>query len=402
MATFNYKARNKAGQLVVGELDGEDTLVIRDMIAKEGLFPISVTPKPKEMTLARLFERKPTSKDISNLTRQFEVMFSAGTPIDRILITLAKQIQNAVLRTALVQIQRDVAMGMRISAAFKKHPKIFNTLYTSMLEVGEIGGVLNITLKEMAMIMEKEDSMKQKVKSAMLYPKIVCGVLGMVIWAMLIFVIPPFQQFYSKFNADLPLPTTILLFLSKVCTTYWYVPVLVLGGSIYAWKKFKVTPRGRYFTSYFGFKLPVFGRLNRLVANARFGHLTAALYRSGVPLTTALTVIANTIPNVFYAADVIALKTGIEHGQSMSKSMEPLKNFEPMVKEACAVGEKIGRIDDLLESNAKFYDEQVDDTLRNLSTLIEPIMLVFLFGAVLFLALAIYLPIWNISRVILH
>jgi type II secretory pathway component PulF len=400
--TFTFKARDRAGKLVSGELDGEDQYVVRDLIAKDGLFPVSISPKPKEMSLGALFEKKPTSKDISSLTRQFEVMFAAGTPIDRILVTLAKQVHNKPLAAALKQIQRDVAMGMRVSAAFKKHPKIFNTLYTSMLEVGETGGMLNIALKEMASIMEKEDRIKSKVKSAMLYPKIVMGVLGLVMWAMLVFVIPPFQQFYAKYNAELPLPTTVMLALSKLATTYWYIPVVVIGSLIYAWKKFKTTPRGQRFTSTIGFKAPVFGRLNLLVANARFGHLTAALYRAGVPLTTALNVIAATMPNIFFAKDIISLKTGIEHGSSLSKAMEQTVYFEPMVKEACAVGEKIGRIDDLLESTAKFYDEEVDDTLKNLSTLIEPIMLVFLFGAVLFLALAIYLPIWNISRVVLN
>lgn len=401
MSVFTYKARDKAGQLVVGEMEGEDSLVVKELIAKQGLFPILVAQKQKQFSFAALTQKKPTSKDISNLTRQFQVMFAAGTPIDRILITLAKQSKNPLLQTALTSIQRDVATGIKMSAAFKKHPKIFNTLYTSMLEVGEMGGVLNLTLKEMANIMEKEDEIYTKVKSATLYPKIVLGVLGVVCWGMLTFVIPPFQTFYAKYDADLPLPTMIMLGLSKLVTTYWYVPVVGGGIAFYAWKKFASTKRGKIFTSMMGFRIPVFGKLNRLVANARFGHLTAALYRSGVPLTTALGVIAGTMTNVFYAADVMALKTGIEHGASLSKSMEQTTYFEPMVQEACAVGEKIGRIDELLESTAKFYDEEVDNMLKNLSTLIEPILLVFLFGAVLLLALAIYMPIWNISKVVL-
>lgn len=401
MTVYTYRARDRSGQLVLGEIEGEDVGVAREHIARDGLIPISVTPKPREFSLALLGQKKPTSKDISNMTRQFQVMFSAGTPIDRILLTLAKQVQNVVLQKALTQIQRDVATGIRLSVAFKKHPKVFNTLYTSMLEVGETGGALNITLKEMANIMEKEDVIYAKVKSATLYPKIVVGVLGVVCWGMLTFVIPPFKEFYAKYNADLPIPTQIMLFLSKMVTTYWYVPVIVIGASVYGWRKFAATPRGKRFKSYIGFRIPVFGRLNLLVANARFGHLTAALYRSGVPLTSALQVIAGTMTNVFYAQDVMTLKTGIEHGLSLSKAMEQTKHFEPMVQEACAVGEKIGRIDELLESIAKFYDEEVDSMLKNLSTLIEPILLVLLFGMVLLLALAIYLPIWNISKVVL-
>lgn len=401
MTLFNYKARDKIGQLVEGEIEGETIVLARELIARQGLYPVSVEQKSNDFALSVLFQRKPTTKEISNLTRQFQVMFAAGTPIDRVLMTLAKQARNPLLHAALNQIQRDVACGIKMSAAFKKHPTVFNNLYTSMLEVGELGGVLNLTLKEMANIMEKEDEIYAKVKSALLYPKIVLGVLGAVLWGMLSFVIPPFQQFYSKYNADLPLPTLVMLSLSTLVTTYWYIPLT--GGIVgyIAWKQFVKTRQGKIFTSYVGFHIPVFGRLNLLVSNARFGHLVSALYRSGVPLTMALSVVANTMTNVFYAADVLALKTGIEHGASLAQSMQKTTYFEPMVQEACAVGEKIGRIDELLESVAKFYDDEVDQMLKNLSTLIEPVMLVLLFGLVLGLALAIYLPIWGISSAVL-
>ena len=401
MTLFSYKARDKGGKLVAGEIEGETAVLARELIAKDGLYPISVAKKAGDFSLAALTQAKPTSKDISNLTRQFQVMFSAGTPIDRIIIILANQAKNPLLKSALNQIQRDVACGIKMSVAFKKHPKIFNKLYVSMLEVGELGGVLDLALKEMAAIMEKEDQIYSKVKSAMLYPKIVLGVLAAVFWGMLTFVIPPFKQFYAKFGAELPLPTKVMLFLSELVTTYWYIPVIGGIAAYFAWKKFSQTKQGRIFVSTVSFKIPVFGRLNRLVANSRFGHLTAALYRSGVPLTMALGVIANTMTNVFYAADVMTLKVGIEHGASLAQSMKNTTYFEPMVQEACAVGEKIGRIDELLESVAKFYDEEVDDLLKNLSTLIEPIMLVLLFGLVLGLALAIYMPIWGISEAVL-
>ncbi len=404
MPIFVYKARDKSGKPVQGELVGVDSVAIQEAVANKGLFPISVKAKGIDNPFRALlaWRAKPKPQDLANLTRQLELMFAVGMPIDKALATLGRQIQHQGLREAINGVQRDVAGGMRLSRAFRRHPQYFNQLFTAMLEMGQAGGVLDKTLKEMATILQKEHHIQTKVKSATLYPKIVTGTLLVVSWAMLAFVFPPFKAFYAGHGADLPLPTKIMIALSDLVTTYWYIPVMSIIVFAVLWKRFKVTERGRYWLSVIAFRLPVFGKLNLLVANARFGHLISALYRAGLPLPQSLTVVADTMTNVCYAKEVRELRVGIEHGKSLSQSMENMQYFSPMVKETCAVGEQTGKLDIILDSTAVFYDGEIEDMLENLTTLIEPIMLFFLFGAVLMLALAVYLPIWNMSKVILH
>ncbi len=401
MPTFTFKARNQSGEAVVGELDGDSVNSIKEVISAKGLFPTNVQIKALEVSSFSLFQKKPTPKDIASMTRQFQAMFAVGTPMDRILSILARQLQNPSLKQAMIRIHKDVASGTRLSVAFRAFPQYFSPLYISMIEVGETGGVLDKTLREMALILQKETEITSKVKSAMLYPKIVLFVLGAVMWGMLAFVVPPFKTFYSRHGAELPTPTKIVLAMSELATSYWYIALFGGIAGYWLWKRFSKTALGQDWISRIAFKLPVFGRLNRLTANARFGHLLSGLYRAGVPIAHALAVVANTMSNIHYANDVLAVKKGLEQGNSLSKCMEQTKYFEPMVQEAVSVGEKTGQLDVLLDATATFYDAEIDDILKNLATLIEPILLVFLFSGVTLLALAIYMPIWNLSKVIL-
>ncbi len=406
MPIFIYKARDQLGRPIVGQLNCENAMLAKLELKKQGLYPISVETKSSELSLKKILNfgsnRKFKTKDLANLTRQFEVLFTVGTPMERILSTLAQQAQHEGIKEALTMIHKDITGGMRIAEAFGRHPTYFSPLYTSMLEMGQAGGVLSQTLKEMAAILQKEHIITSKVKGALLYPEIVLVTLAAVSCMMLVFVFPPFKAFYAGHNAQLPLPTKIVIAMSDVIMNYWYIPVACFIAGFFAWTHFKKTPAGRLWISKAAFALPIFGRLNLLVANSRFGHLVSALYRSGLPLPLSLKVVADTMTNVCYAAEIRDLKTGLEHGRSMSQCMEKSRYFSAMVKEACAVGEQTGKLDVVLESTASFYDGEVDDLLANLTTLIEPIMLFFLFGAVMLLALAVYLPIWNLSRVVLH
>lgn len=218
---FIYKARNKQGLLVSGEVEGSHSAAVRHALVSQNLFPVSVQPKGFEMSLKSLLQRRVTNKDIVKLTRQIQVMFEAGTPMDRILETAEKQTQHEGLKQALRKIHDDVSSGLTLSQAFAKHPKYFSSLYVNMLTVGETGGILDKTLKEMVKIIESEYQIKAKIKTAMLYPKIVFGALMAVTVLMLNFVIPAFGDFYAKFNAELPLPTRILIGLSDFFVGYW-------------------------------------------------------------------------------------------------------------------------------------------------------------------------------------
>lgn len=386
--------------MVTGTLEGPSVAVVNDALASRGLFPISMHPRGLDLTIKSLFNRGVKTRDLVNLTRQFEVMFAAGTPMDRILATLERQTKHEGLKEAMSKIHKDVSSGTRLSDAFAKHPRYFDHLYTSMLSVGEVGGVLNRVLKGLAGILGKEDRIKSKIKSAMLYPKIVILVLVIVAALMLIFVIPVFGDFYANYGAKLPLPTLILIAASKVMTGYWWLAGSVAGVGYWWWRRFKKSVRGKELLSYVEFHFPVFGSLNLLAANARFGHLLGALYRAGLPLSRSLEVVADTIDNLRYARDVQYLKQELDKGRSLSIAMDESEYFTPLMKEVTAVGEQTGKLDDMLETTATFYDEEVDEMLKNLTTLIEPLLLFGIFGMVGLLALAVYMPIWNLSQVV--
>ncbi len=401
MSTFVYRARDAQGALITGEVEGTHPTGVKQALAIRGLLPVSVQPKGFEFSLKTLLQKKIKPKDLANLTRQFQVMFKAGTPMDRILATLVKQTHHHNLKEALSTIHKDVAGGMRLAQAFGRHPQYFSTLYTSMLEAGERGGVLDKTLKEAATVLQKEHQIHSKVKSATLYPKLVIGALLIVVCLMLVFVIPAFENFYGQHDTALPLPTQILLGLSKVFTTYWYLPLFFFFVSVVFWKRLTNSSAGKRWLSQVTFRLPVFGNFNLLVANARFGHLVAALYRAGLPLSHSLGVVADTMTNLGYADELRSLKKDLEEGGSLSQGMSQASYFTPMMQETCAVGEQTGKLDELLESTALFYDEEIDDILKNLTTLIEPLLLFLVFGLITLVALAVYLPVWNLSKVVL-
>lgn len=400
MTTYIYKARDRAGNMVNGTLEGPSDPAVREALAARGLFPVSIQSRGLNLSLQSLLTKKIKTKDLVNLTRQFEVMFAAGTPMDRILATLERQTKHEGLKEVMGKIHRDVSSGTRLSDAFAKHPRYFDHLFTSMLAVGEVGGVLNRVLKGMASILGKEDRIKTKIKSATLYPKIVIVALVIVATLMLIFVIPVFGNFYKGYGAKLPLPTLILIGASDFLIGYWWMAAVMAIGGYWSWRRFKKSMRGKEFMSYLEFHFPVFGTLSLMAANARFGHLLGALYRAGLPLSRALEVVADTIDNLRYARDVQHLKRELDKGRSLSMAMEEAQYFTPLIREVTAVGEQTGKLDDMLETTAEFYDEEVDEMLKNLTTLIEPMLLFGIFGMVGLLALAVYMPIWNLSSVV--
>jgi type IV pilus assembly protein PilC len=398
MNSFQYRARTASGEEVRGSMEAADEGFVKTALFNQGLFPVLIQASSPRKKTSKIFN----NKDLASFTKQFEVMFRVGMPIDKILETLAKQATHPKMQTILLEIQKDISGGMRLAEAFAKHPEYFNKLYISMIEMGQTAGVLDKTLKEMSLILRKEHDIHSKIKSALLYPKIVLFTLLVVTWAMLVFVFPPFKEFYAGQNATLPLPTLVVMGASEFVTTYWYMAVFT-GVALYlTWRQIKTWPTVKHILSRLAFKIPVFGRLNLLSSNARFGHLVSALYRVGLPLPQTLAVVANTIANECYSQEVMMLKDSLEHGNSLSKGMEKTQYFSPMIKETCAVGEQTGKLDTTLDATASFYDSEIDELLRNLSTLIEPFMLFMLFGAVLLLALAVYLPIWNMSKVVLQ
>ncbi len=400
---FTYKARDMSGGLATGEVEAKNPAAAKKAVADMGLLPVLVAAKGLDFSLPKFLRRKKANvNDIIAFTRQFEALFRAGIPIDRVLTTLSKQTPNKGLGRAIEKIQQDVSSGSSLKDAFAKHGDYFDELYCNMLGVGEAGGVLEGTLKDLSSILKKEYTLISGIKSATLYPKIVITVFVIVVFVMMIFVIPGFASFYSGYGAQLPLPTRILMGISNFFASYWYV-MLTLGiGGFVGFKKYASTEKGRFNVDRMKFSLPVFGKLHMMVSNARFGHLLATLYKSGFPLAESLQIVAKTIGNKAYEAEVNQIKSEVETGSSLGDSMARRKYFSALMTESAAIGEQTGSLDDMLENAAAFYDDEVSHMLEQLTTMLEPLLLGFIFVMVALLAFAIFLPMWKVSSVVLQ
>lgn len=405
MGIFTYTARDTQGQLLTGELEGQNAKAIKIQLADQGLFPVGVTAKGGawEWDLSSFLRnsRKNRIRTMVSFTRQFAALFKAGVSIDKIFSALIKQAQVPDLRITLEKIRRDVGSGTSLHQAFKKHPKYFDDLYINMLSVGEQGGLLGSVLTNLANLLDRDYRIVGRIKSATLYPKIVLFVFIVVVIIMLVFVIPRFSTFYAGYGAELPTPTKILIGVSDIVKGYWFYVILLVGGVLFALKRYGRSGPGRLFFDTWKFRYPVFGSLNLLVANARFGHLVGSMYNSGVPLVKALEIVAGAIGNKAYEEQVKKVRQDVEQGTSLAVAMEQHSFFTPMMIETASAGEQSGSLDEMMETTASFYDEEASNTLDQLGTLIEPLLMVGLFGLVALLAFAIFLPMWNVSSVIL-
>ncbi|MBU0505393.1 MAG: type II secretion system F family protein [bacterium] len=403
MAFYTFKARSPNGVLITGEIEAESAKEAKQKVLERDLLPVSAELKSKSISLPSPLRssKKNRIKDLIGFTRQFATMFKAGVPMERILGTLSKQTPNLELKAAIIEIGQDISGGASLMVSFSKHPVFFNELYVNMLNVGEQGGVLDQALLALSEILKREHKIIRGVKSATLYPKIVVVAFILVVTLLMMFVMPGFANFYAGFGAELPLPTRIMIGLSDFFVDYWYILFFMIITTFLSYKKFASTSKGALILDRLSFKVPVFGKLNLMVANARFGHLVSELYRSGLPLSKTLTVVGNTIGNKVFKNDIDDVRERMEAGTSLSEAMKDKPYFTPLLIESVSVGEQSGALDNVLTATAEFYDEEVSDMLEQLTTLLEPILLVGLFAMISLLAFAVFMPIWKTTQLVL-
>ena len=403
MSVYLYRARDAQGALITGQVEASAVEALKIKLASQGLIPLSVKGVAQGIHLpnwTKFFGPRIKLEEILVFTRQFQTLFKAGLGMEAILSALIRQCQNKGFQEVLQKIRAEVSSGGTLSSAFSKHPKVFRELYINMLAAGEEAGILEGTLKYLADLLEKESMLTASVKSAILYPKIVLAVLVMAISILMIFVVPKFATFYEHYQSALPLPTLILMKLSHLFVHGWYLLAAIAGLLIFAFKRYQRTARGKLRLGKIAFQVPVFGPLNLRVANARFCHILSSLYRSGLPITRALEITGGTLENGAFRRDVEILCAELTGGRSLSEGMGRCHYFTPVIMEATAAGEKSGALDEMLESVGGHYDMEVGHSLKNLTTMLEPILLIFIFGIVGLFAMAIFLPIWNMSQLV--
>jgi len=402
--TYAYKVRDRAGKVVEGELEADNAQLVVSKLRSMGYVPIEVAQTSGKTLQRDLkipgFSDRVKLKDVAVFSRQFATMINAGLSLLRALYILAEQTENKALAEIANQVRIDVEKGASLSQALAKHPKAFNRLYISMVKAGEIGGVLDSVLLRLADTIEKQVELRRKVKSAMTYPTVVAILVLTIVTAMLLFVIPMFQNIYKELGGTLPVPTQVLINISAFCRQFWYIIFFGEIGAAWGFRRWINSEEGRKRWDAIKLRVPIFGKLVRKTALARFSRTLSALVRSGVPILESLEIVADTSGNHVVAEAVRDTQGAVKRGDPLSKNLENHEVFPPMVVQMMAVGEETGALDDMLDKIADFYDQEVEATVDALTSLIEPLLIVVMGVCVGGMIISLYLPMFNIIKLI--
>ncbi len=402
--TFAYKVRDRAGKLVEGELEADNAQLVVGKLRSMGYVPVEIEQLGKQTLRSDIklpgFSDRVKLKDVAVFSRQFATMINAGLSLLRSLYILAEQTESKALAGIANEVRMDVEKGSSLSAALAKHPKAFNRLYVAMVRAGEIGGVLDSVLERLADTIEKQVELRRKVKSAMTYPMVVAVLVLLIVTAMLLFIIPMFEDLYTELGGTLPKPTQILIDISKIARKFWYMIIIAEIGGAFAFRKWIASDEGRKKWDAIKLKAPIFGGLVRKTALARFSRTLSALVRSGVPILESLDIVCETSGNHVVATAVRDTQNAVKRGEPLSRKLEDHPVFPPMVVQMMAVGEETGALDEMLDKIADFYDQEVEATVDALTSLIEPLLIVVMGIAVGGMVIALYMPMFNIIKLI--
>jgi type IV pilus assembly protein PilC len=402
--TYTYKVRDKEGRLLQGSLEGESTALVANKLRSMGYMPVSIDKTSpaglsKELKIPGLSDRI-SQKDIAVFCRQFATMINSGLTLIRALNILAEQTESKPLAAIVSEVRQDVERGSSLSQALARHPKAFNRLFVAMVRAGETGGALDNTLLRLADIIEKQVELKRKIKSAMTYPVAVLGLVVLILTAMLLFVVPTFETLYADLGGTLPLPTRMLLAVSALVVKYAPFIFVAQVAAIVAFKKWIESESGRARWDIIKLRIPIFGRLVHKTALTRFSRTLATLMRSGVPILEALEITSETVNNTVVARAVKDVQENVKRGETIAGPLGNHEVFPPMVVQMLAVGEETGMVDTMLEKVADFYDQEVEAMVDALTSLLEPLLIVVLGGAVGSMVVALYMPMFEIINLV--
>ncbi len=398
---FLWKGKNPKGRKVKGEMEAETSEQVKRSLERRKITPTAVKKKPKDLfENVKFLQPKVKESEVIIFARQFSTMIDAGLPLLQCLDILQSQQENPTFKRNLKKIKESVETGETFADSLKKFPKVFNELFINMVAAGEAGGILDVILKRLSTYMEKMAKLKRQVKGAMTYPIITILVAIVVVAIILVFVIPVFTEMFADFGAALPTPTLIVVAMSDfaIANFLWIIAGVVIAGFIF--RRVYASKKGRIFLDDFFLRLPVVGILIRKVAVAKFTRTTSTMISSGVSILEALDIVAKTSGNKIVEFAILDVKSGISEGRSMADPLLESGVFPSMVCSMIAVGESTGAMDTMMEKIADFYDDEVDQAVKNLTDMIEPFMLVFLGVVVGGLVISMYLPIFSMAGAI--
>ncbi len=407
MASFAYRGRDRAGEIVQGNMEGATAAAVADLLSGSGVTPMEIKPaaaaavKPAGGAGFKIdwFKQKVEHMDVLLFSRQIHTLLRAGVPIMRALTGLQESSANPAMREVLQDVRESLDSGREMSLSLARHPDVFSPFYLSMVRVGEMTGRLEEVFIRLFDHLAFERFMSDQVKSALRYPSFVVAAMGIAIVIVNIFVIPAFAKVFKGFGAELPLMTRLLIGFSDFMLNWW--PLLLIGSvaAVFGFKAWLKTTKGRYNWDRFKLKIPISGKIVRKATLARFAASFALASRSGVPIIQALTNVAETVDNAYIADKVEKMRNGVERGESILRTSIAAGVFTPVVLQMIAVGEESGALDDMMKEVSDMYQSEVEYELKTLAQQIEPILIISLGIMVLILALGIFLPLWDLGKV---
>ncbi len=398
MPVFTFTGTDAAGKRISGERLADSKAAVTMILRRERITPGAIKEKGKEFALPKLGTGNVATKDIAVFFRQFSVMIDAGLPLVQCLEILAANQENLFFQKCLTGVRTTVEGGSTLSNAMRQYPKIFDDLTTNMIEAGEAGGILDTILQRLAIYVEKNVKLKAAVKSALIYPVSVISIAGIVVGALLKFVVPIFANMFNSMQVDLPLPTKIVIGLSNFVGRFWWLFLLMLVVGYVAIKFIRRDPKGRFLLDKFLLNIPVIGPVLRKIAVARFTRTLGTLITSGVPILEGLAITARTSGNAVLEDALMKVRKSVEEGRTI---VDPLKEsgvFPNMVTQMIGVGEATGAMDAMLQKIADFYEDEVDAATKNMLTLLEPIMIGFLGVVVGGIVISLYMPLFSMIQ----
>ncbi len=404
--TFDYKVRDRSGGLVEGQLEGDSMALVVRKLREMGYMPISVTPKSQihmktEIKIPGLSDRVKL-REVAVVTRQLSTMVDSGLSVVRSLGILAGQVDNAELARVLNVVRLDVEHGSALSAACARHPKVFSNLFCTLVQAGEVGGNLDEVLTSLARTIENQANLNRTIRSAMTYPAVVLSVMGLIFIAMIVFIVPVFQNLFSSLGGKLPLPTQLLIDVSKIITSVWaLVIIIVVVGAIVLFRRWIQTEKGRVRFDRFKLRPPIFGPLFHKVALARVTSTLSSLISSGVPILESLDICAETAGNRTVGDVLLLAKEGVREGRPLADPLREHEDIIPsLVVQMIEVGEQTGALDNMLQKVGDFYDAEVANTVSNLTSLLEPLLTLVMGVMVGTMVICLYLPMFSYIKLI--
>ena len=397
-AVFVWEGTDKRGNRVKGESQGQNPNQIKAELRRQGINPLKVKSKPKPLFSGG---KKITAKEIAIFSRQLATMMSSGVPLVQAFEIIGRGHENPSMRDLILTVKSDVEGGISLADALRKHPLQFDLLMCNLVHAGEQAGILDSLLDKIATYKEKTEAIKGKIKKAMFYPTAVIVVAFIITAILLIFVIPQFQSLFSSFGADLPALTLFVIKLSKVFTEYWWAIFGGLGGAVYG--LLEVKRRSQAFNEgmqRMSLKIPIIGNILTKAAIARYARTLSTMFAAGVPLVEAMESVAGAVGNIVYGKAVLRMRDEVATGQSLTVSMNQAGIFPNMVVQMVAIGEEAGSLDSMLAKVADFYEEEVDNAVDGLSSLLEPLIMAVLGVLIGGLVIAMYLPIFKMGQVV--